>query len=418
MAAFNFHLKNPKSKKDTLIYLYISWEGNRIKYSTKESINPKFWVDKRAKETKEFPEYPELNERLDETLRIAKKTFRLFLTDKGYSPSKEELRKELDKNLRDKSQVIDLYSFIDILIEEKKQILKKEKKRIDRNSIVTTYNQTKGVLKDFEKKKSYRVDFDTISMDFYYKFIEYCEDVKGYSLNNIGKHIKTLKSFMNRSLERQLHKNLEFKLRDFKVLKEEIDDVYLNNDELDLLYKLDLSSTPKLDESRDLFLISCYTGLRYSDFSVLSKENIKDNRIHFKTEKTEHKVVIPIHNKVREILEKYEYKPPFKENSIMNKDIKDFCKLLDELKVEETKTRTEKGITQTKSFEKWELCTCHTARRSFATNYYKMGVPAKDLMNITGHKTESAFFTYIKVTPDDSAQTLEMFMNREQMKVS
>lgn len=55
----------------------------------------------------------------------------------------------------------------------------------------------------------------------------------------------------------------------------------------------------------------------------------------------------------------------------------------------------------------------HTARRSFATNYYLEGFPTIDLMKITGHKTEKAFLTYIKVSQLDTAKRLNQHMKKK-----
>ena len=44
----------------------------------------------------------------------------------------------------------------------------------------------------------------------------------------------------------------------------------------------------------------------------------------------------------------------------------------------------------------------HTARRSFATNLYNMGVlSAGELRALTGHTTEAALMTYLNVTQTD-----------------
>jgi len=48
----------------------------------------------------------------------------------------------------------------------------------------------------------------------------------------------------------------------------------------------------------------------------------------------------------------------------------------------------------------------HTARRSFATNAYLDGIPAKQIMFITGHAKESTFFNYIHITQKQSAAQL------------
>jgi integrase len=57
-------------------------------------------------------------------------------------------------------------------------------------------------------------------------------------------------------------------------------------------------------------------------------------------------------------------------------------------------------------FEKWELITVHTARRSFATNAYLHQVPSISIMKITGHTTERNFLKYIKISQEDNANKL------------
>lgn len=58
----------------------------------------------------------------------------------------------------------------------------------------------------------------------------------------------------------------------------------------------------------------------------------------------------------------------------------------------------------------YECVSSHTARRSFATNYYLQGFPTIDLMKIAGHKTEKAFLKYIRVSKLDSAKRLSAHM--------
>jgi site-specific recombinase XerD len=62
--------------------------------------------------------------------------------------------------------------------------------------------------------------------------------------------------------------------------------------------------------------------------------------------------------------------------------------------------------------KKYELITTHTARRSFATNLFKQGFPSLSIMKITGHKTETAFIKYVKVTTEQSADLLAKFWSQ------
>ena len=57
--------------------------------------------------------------------------------------------------------------------------------------------------------------------------------------------------------------------------------------------------------------------------------------------------------------------------------------------------------------EKCDLVSTHVARRSFATNAYKAGVPTIAIMKITGHKKESTFLKYIKISAEENAELLK-----------
>jgi integrase len=104
--------------------------------------------------------------------------------------------------------------------------------------------------------------------------------------------------------------------------------------------------------------------------------------------KTGERVSIPIHPYALEIIEAYNYILPQLSNTKLNKMIKKVCEYAnidDEV--------VDRGVVS----KKYELVTCHTARRSFATNGYLSDVPIRDLMRITGHKKENTFLNYVQV---------------------
>lgn len=219
---------------------------------------------------------------------------------------------------------------------------------------------------------------------------------------------------MRSSLERGLHNNTHFQKKAFNKPTEQTTAVYLNEKELQTLYKLDLSDSKKLNNVRDWFLIAAYTGLRFSDFSRLTEDNIKNDVISIKTQKTGVNVVVPIHTIVKSILEKHNYTlPKVMSNQKFNEYIKDVCKeaeILDPILVEETKGNTKVR----RSYEKYKLVSAHTARRSFATNAFLAGVPTIQIMKLTGHKTEKVFMKYIKISESENAKKLQLhpFFNR------
>ena len=162
-----------------------------------------------------------------------------------------------------------------------------------------------------------------------------------------------------------------------------------------------------MDKVQDLFIIGCFTGLRYSNLSQLDQKNLFDKtRIKIKTEKTGELVVIPMHPYVKSILDKWQWHlPEAISNQKMNAYLKELAKLA-ELNYNVSISSTKGGKKITEYFKKYELITVHTARRSFATNAYLMSVPTISIMKITGHRTERAFIKYIKISQEENANRL------------
>lgn len=226
MAKVKFILKDSSSKSESLIYLVYNYQYKRFKYSTGEKIKPEFWNsnNQRAKESKKFKEYPEFNSRLD-TLESAFNTvFRRLLND-GIQPNNNTLKRELEIQLDEKilkRKKLTLFDFIEDYI--------KESENFKQKSTVTVYKTTQKHLKNFQQKKRYNVDFDTIDLNFYNEFMKYLSRDLEMSNNTMGKYVKTIKSFLNEATDRGLNSNLEFKRKKFKTLKEETDTVYLTKD--------------------------------------------------------------------------------------------------------------------------------------------------------------------------------------------
>ena len=145
---------------------------------------------------------------------------------------------------------------------------------------------------------------------------------------------------------------------------------------------------------RDIFVLNCYTGLRHSDWPKVTKDKIQDGKLYVRTQKTNEPVIIPVKPLVKEILDKYEsiYIPS-------NQKTNDSLRWIGQ-KAQEKKLGTG-------NYTKWLEIRTHTARRSFATNAYLAGIPMRDIMQITGHRTTTSFLTYIRVTKIETAEKLK-----------
>jgi integrase len=242
--------------------------------------------------------------------------------------------------------------------------------------------------------------------------IEFCEDFVFYlksdcrhMQNTVKGHIERLHAILQKAALHGYPVNNTF--REVTIQEEEIGAVYLSMTEITRIYYFE-NLTRSQKEIRDLFVIGCLTGLRYSDYSHLTQNNFIENnsQIRIKTRKTGAVVQLPSHKFVREILEKYAYRIP-KPRGIQyfNLAIKQICKmvgLVDTIPYE----RTIGTEIVRKTFEKWEMISSHTARRSFATNMFLMGVPPYRIMLITGHRSEKSFFKYVRITREENALVL------------
>jgi integrase len=400
MAEVNFFLKKPKSEDETLIYLFLSYNNKRLKYSTGEKIDPVYWdfVNQKVKGTKKFPEHPEFNGRLNSLMTKANDAYRKVLND-GDEPTNTLIKKELDKTVRfANSKKQDFFSFMSSYIEESKSL--------KASATIKAYNTTKTRLEDYCKSKNKTLQFEDIDLEFYNSYVSFLTDY-GYSQNTIGKHIKVLKTFLNEATERGINKTVDFKRKRFKRPTEDTDKIYLNEKELEAIYNLKIAKDKQLESIRDLFIIGCYTGLRFSDFSELKTENIiEGNKIKIRTNKTNDVVFIPLHRFVREILKRNKNViPKAMSNPKMNfylKHIGSLAKINDVVEFSITKG----GKLEKTSKEKCRFICTHTARRSFATNLYLAGVPSITIMKITGHQTEKSFMRYIRISQEENANKL------------
>lgn len=404
MKKVNFNLRNPQSEKPTSILMRWSFDGQRLKYNTGEMVKPSDWNEKSQQVKRTVSGSLEINGLLDKCSDDLKRIYRTAKLN-NEPVDAEYLTIKLDEIYKGRSTATDLFAFIDGFIDSVKSLRTK--------STIDIYNNAKNHLKEYESYNSTKLSFDKITLDFYNQFSHYLIANKGFSTNTIAKIIKTLKTFMNEATERGLNKNLEFKSKRFKVITEETEAIYLNETELNLIHQLNLNSDERLERVRDLFLVGCYTGLRFSDLSQLKSENINGNIIKIRTQKTSELVVIPVSPQVQSILNKYNGSLP---NAISNQKTNDYLKEIGKLAnlIEMVEITENKGQMRIKNFvPKHELITTHTARRSFATNLYLQGFPTISIMKITGHRTEKAFMRYLKISQEQNAQLLSKFWNEK-----
>lgn len=298
---------------------------------------------------------------------------------------------------------------------------------------IKNWKQFKRVFLDFYRIRPF--EWDDINESLADRYISYLENV-GYMKYTLDKHISLFKTIVGVAERQGLHNNhlAGSYLKSPQIREEDkAKEIYLTKDELSALYEMPLTGFE--EQVRDVFLIGCFTALRYSDYSRIKKENIGFTHngtkvIRIKQEKTAGTVVIPIlDDRLEALLKKYDYNVPEVLDQCLNRTIKEICKRLSVtvpslgkkertvLNLKERRAEVEARKKGEELFEydeqgypirpRWELVASHTARRSCITNMYlSKKFSVQQMMSVSGHKTETMFYKYVKLSLDEYADSV------------
>lgn len=298
---------------------------------------------------------------------------------------------------------------------------------------IKNWQQFRRVFLDFYRIRPF--EWDDINETLADRYISYLESI-GYMKYTLDKHISLFKTIVGVAERQGLHNNhlAASYLKSPQIREEDkAKEIYLTKDELSALYEMPLEGFE--EQVRDVFLIGCFTAMRFSDYSRIKKENIGFTNsgtkvIRIKQEKTAGTVVIPIlDERLETLLKKYDYNVPEVLDQSLNRTIKEICKRLSNtvpslgkkertvLNLKERRSEMEarkKGIELFKYDEqgfpirpRWELVASHTARRSCITNMYlSKKFSVQQMMSVSGHKTETMFYKYVKLSLDEYADSV------------
>jgi len=391
MKTYTFVFKD--AKQTSLLYLVLREGGKREKISLQLKEDPSTFDKETYLFTKANPYYKTLNARLN----LIKSKVELLsreaeVTNDSLLEFRAKVIEAINVKATPKVEKNDSMLFLPYF---RKWAMEENTKHKYNRYKVYTYNTLESY---FEEKNQKQPTFNDINYAFCEDFIEWMSDEKDLCANTRGSHIKFVKAAMNEAFKNRLHQNEDF--RSFRKEMEQVDAVYLTNEEVTKVAQLPLCGNHAL--VRDIFILGCHTGMRFSDYSRLSMNDISDGIIHFITQKCKTPVDIPAHPRVLEILNKYGGTMPKISGQKFNAHIKEVCK---EAGIKENVLVRRSG--KQERYEKWELVSSHTARRTGLTNMYKAGIPTYRCMMISGHKTEQVFLTYLRITQEENAQYLK-----------
>jgi integrase len=389
-----FYLPRKDEKKNNIM-MSVSWEGKRIQVSTKESLETKYWDFNRERVKNSHQHAIQLNNNLN-LLKVKIENAYLIEKSNEGDTSKMKIREIVDNLLItdriDTSENTDKFkSLYQEFIEER--LSNPEFSYATIQKYRTAYNH----LVKFEIETGWTCSFDTMNKEFYYKFKQYLNENKKLVDNTVTIIIKNLKVFLNWAVEKGEKVNPEYK-KLFKTEGERTYHVALSKNDIEKLENIVLPSQ-RLSDVRNIFLLQCYTSLRYSDIKNLQpvKFNFENNTFTFHQVKTKKLTIVPIHQKVKKILENYpDLQLPKISNQKFNVYLKEVC-LLAGLVEEIPVTKLYGGIKTEELKPKYSLISSHTGRRTNITFLILEKVPQEVIMITSGHKSKKAFDAYVNI---------------------
>ena len=287
-------------------------------------------------------------------------------------------------------------------------------------------------IRNYQKEMHRKIGLDDMTMETRNSLVGYWKG-RGLMPNAINSYMTDVRTVAKAAYEDKLTKCDDFRHSDFVPKKEEVDNIYLTPEQIQEMLELDLSTKEAvrerlealdisedekltqlskcrithirtLEHVRDVFIVGCLTGQRVSDYSRICEDMITEiNGVEFillTQQKTDKKVYIPMDRRVRQILDKYDGKLPHIHPNEMNKLIKTVGLMLGwthDCGFDGKRLNPKRG----RRF--CDMLLSHTARRSFATNAYKAGVPLSSIQAITGHSSEAQLRRYLKLDAEEKA---------------
>lgn len=401
---YTFKLKQPNGTKESLIYFrsFFNNENKNFIYSTGEKIKPSEW-DFEGRQPNDLNGRTKRAE-IHRSVKMQLDRYSSFFTEivNRYKNINEELtvdilKQRFDEKFKKITVKSDFFRIYQEFLEEKENDYTGNSIS---NSTLKRYKCNKNLLEDFESNCKVKITLGKFDDKLYNRFLKYCIEEKKHSANTLHRNVGLLKTFLLWALNKKYTYNNNF-ITFKKPAKFTTDEIALNYEQVELIYNYDFSDNKRLERVRDLFVFGCTTGMRFGNYSTISRSDVDGNFIRVIDLKSKSKnLAIPLNSISKSILEKYDYNLPSITNQKMNEYIKEVFKKLeftDEIK--KTMKYGDELVDQKAEF--WTRISSHTARRSFITIMKNKRVPDKVIMSYTGHTSLEVFNAYYRPSEDD-----------------
>ncbi|WP_166961629.1 site-specific integrase [Yeosuana marina] len=387
LKTFNVHfwLKMTVLRKDGTfpIYARITIDGKRADLSTKQTTLEHSWCKNARRIKPKFSGSKEINDVLENIQSRIVLCYRQ-LSDSGVVVSAQAVK------LRYLGKDKPVATIDDLIHYHRENDLIYLTPGTAKNYPSTEKYLHRFILKKFKSTDYYLKNINYSFVASFESYLRHCAPLrKAQPLGNNGimKHMERFQKLTTLALKHGWIKENPFSLYQLKF--EEFDSAFLDQIEIDRVKSLN-SSNVSLEDTKNIFIFSCYTGLCYIEVKNLNTKSIVkgidgEQWIMVKRQKTKTPVKVPLLNEAKGILEIYRDHPceqngykllPVLSSQKVNKHLKNIAGLC--------------GIDKKLTF--------HVARHTFATTITLLNnVPLVTVSNLLSHKKISTTQKYARV---------------------
>lgn len=353
----------------------------------------------------------------------------------GITPDKATLNRAIRRAkglVADKPEVKFVLDYLDEFLQKTGSVLNAKGQLGLGSSTVSNYGQLYNALKIFEilrTKQGYsKATVKSVDISYFKLFREYLVDDREYRSSTINTRIKDLKALGGHAKDDGLEVSSAFKdFRNTRRVSKSEENIYLTDEELDLLTKPNDELSDTLEKVRRIAIIMAETGARISE--VLGAKKTKTEPEHppltpasfikdvdgdlvavIQQKKTFKEVQVPIlSERAIEVVNTGLF------DKISHQKFNEYLKELGKVQgihtimIGELRGKTEKG-TRKKVVEgsRHLFLHAHALRKTKLTNLFHKGVPENLLMLISGHTKADLLYDYIGVRPSKERQLAEL----------
>ena len=382
------------------IYLRITVNGKRSEFSIKRKVLLTKWNSEAGKVRGTTADVRELNRYMDSIKVKVNKIQETLLENKELITSEIIKNIYLGKNLKHK-MLLEIFQAHNDKIE---RLVGKE----FAPGTIERYKTAKKHVSDYINLEYGVADIPVKDVD--HKFISgleyYLKTERKCAHNTAIKYVTNFKKIIRIAFAYDWINKDPF--LNWKAKLKIVERQFLTKEEIQKMVEKELHAE-RLDQVKDIFLFSCYTGLAYADVKKLSQNDLVigidgDKWIKIKRSKTDTRSSIPLLPTALDILDKYNGHPdvsnkgrllPVLSNQKMNAYLKEIAVL----------SKINKNLT------------FHLARHTFATSVtLSNGVPIESVSKMLGHKSLRTTQHYAKILDRKVSDDMKILRNKLEIR--